>query len=43
MDILRNGADNCIGHAALPPFNIHPACLLVLVSPDGLVTAAEYT
>jgi hypothetical protein len=23
--------------------NIHPACLLVLVSPDGLVVAAEYT
>jgi len=43
MDILRSEAGNYIGHAVLPLFNIHPSCLLVLVSPDGLVTAAEYT
>jgi hypothetical protein len=43
MDILRSEAGNYIGHAVLPLFNIHPSYLLVLVSPDGLVTAAEYT
>jgi hypothetical protein len=43
MDILGSDAGNCIVHVVVPHTNIHPARLSLLVSPDGIVTAAEYT